>query len=1264
MNMKRFPGFSLLFLTITLSAQTPFAHPTSQEVLSNPHVNVLVEDRDGLVWAGTQRGLNRYNGTTYSVYFQEEDGLPNDIITSLVPDTEGRMWVGTWYGISQLQDGKVLPEKNVRLGVIRHMENMDEGHLLYSTREGLHVLDKATLESHSVYLNKRLTYNHFILLPDGKVWIYDNANNLIVLDRDWRVLRDFHLSQGHYIRMSSASDGTVWVCTDNGLYHYAGNGDPVPVPPAILEKTTGKNVLFYTERSKEAFFGIQWEGVYQIIEDRPKAVWSSERLAEDLSCNPLLTRTNLWLSETKGHLKNLFRDRNEFFLPLPGQFGNNSLNMFYNLGGKEVLVVTNTGLFRSNLDTKEYHIQQGNGLEGSDKIGITLHDRLGYWWIQWNSNELRKYRRDGDRFELLQRWPISPTLSIWDDASGNVFLLQGDTILRFTPDGRQDEIPATEHPEFWFCGQLSSGRVYFLADDDIWFLGQEGHFFPLESGLQSPTCLYEDISGKWWIGTMGDGLWQYDPKDRSLQHIDFGDKGLDHCIRSVSGDKDGNIWAALRFDYIRISNKGNLTYFISPDEGLSSNFTNNMTVMDDGTPVFGTPYKLNYFPLNLEQYLDPVILTLDNVFVNGLQTSADKLLQLDHRTEQLSFFYSGKNFNPAIKLNYRYKLEGYDNDWIYAGQVLRTRYSGLKSGRYTFRVQVEQYDGTISPNELSVPVRIKPSPWLSWPARLFYLLILAGLVTFFIRQYIRFRVNREKLEFSEQEKDLIRQISQERTTFFTDVSHEFRTPLSLIYGPVKELGKSPSLTENDRKLVGIIDRNSERMIRLTDQLLHFNQSQTNRDSLSVMRTDLTVLLRQMLRNFEYMFRQKNLQAAMDLPSELVVFCDREKVERIVFNLLSNAVKYTPEHGRILLSASQADGQAIVTVADTGIGISPDKMERIFERYERLGDKVGDALPSGFGIGLNYAKHLAVIHKGDLTVHPNDPIGSVFTFSFPSDKQAYSDQAIWQEETAEGGSESIRTELPPAPEGKKANLLVVEDNADMREYIRGFLQDEYHVTMAGDGEEAWNLIRINAPDLVVSDVMMPFKDGYTLCKELKNDAEYCHIPIILLTAKADMDNQLHGLELGADGYIGKPFDPAFLVAQIRNLLANRKRVQAILSEQTATSSQIATDMSPQDKAFLERCWKIIEEHLSEEDFNVTMLSMEVGMSRTSVYTKLTALTGQSPQAYLTNYRLNRAMDLLKEHTWNIGEVAYKVGFSTHTGFSRAFKNKFGVPPSQV
>ncbi|MBO6239162.1 MAG: response regulator, partial [Bacteroidales bacterium] len=383
--------------------------------------------------------------------------------------------------------------------------------------------------------------------------------------------------------------------------------------------------------------------------------------------------------------------------------------------------------------------------------------------------------------------------------------------------------------------------------------------------------------------------------------------------------------------------------------------------------------------------------------------------------------------------------------------------------------------------------------------------------------------------------------------------------------------------------------------------------------------------------------------------------------------ISNAVKYTPEHGEITVSARIEGASAVIDVADTGIGISPDKVEQIFGRFQRLGEKVGGDLPSGFGIGLNYARYLAGVHKGDLSVRANDPIGSVFTFSFPWEKGNYTDAAVWQESGSVETEAGAVAETDPDSGEEEVRILVVEDNADMREYIRGFLSEHFKVMMAGDGEQAWKCIRISAPDLIVSDVMMPYKDGYTLCKELKNDPEYCHIPIILLTAKADMENQLHGLDLGADGYLGKPFDPTYLTALVRNLLANRRRLQGLLADRTSSSP--AEDPRPdgltlQDRAFLDKCYRIIDEHISDEEFGVTALSLEMGMSRTSVFSKIKALVGQSPQAFLTNYRLNRAMELLKTGEYNISEVGYKVGFGTLTGFSRSFKNKFGVPPSAI
>ena len=1236
----------------------------SQDHISTPHVTSITEDADGYIWIGTQRGLNRYNGTSYRVYSQGPDELQDDYINAVSCDTDGRIWIGSSSGIDLLQDGIVDPDRRLQTGRVGNLVSLDEGHLLFSNREGLHILDKGTFETHSVYLDQKLAYNTFSVFSDRYVWIQNTASgDITILDRDWRVVRTIPQKDQVLGQFCEASDGSIYVITVTGLERYSPEGIRMNLPAYLAKATDGKTVLFMVRREGETFIGIKNEGIFRIGNDELRREWEDERLAGVEECTALLTRENLWLSKDGGDLTNLYRQNSEHDIPLPDRYQPDALNMFYPIGGGNLLVITNRGVFRQLLSTGQYTPLLGKGLEGMDKLGITLLDQRGNLWILHNYNSLRKYAFDGDAMNLVQEWPVETSNCIWDDAAGNVYLLQNHSILRFTPDGEKTEIQVLSHPDFWFCGQFASGKAYFLSDEGLWFLENDRFFTQKELDCPPPSCIWEDNQGTWWIGTRNFGVWRYTPENENLESIELGGDGADKTIRSISGDRNGNIWIASRFDYTRIAPDGGILVLKG---GKSANNTNSLAVTDNGSPVFGSTHRLTWFPSSNLAYNLSIPLDLDGIIVNGetILSEIQTPLVMGHGTRQLAFSFSGKNFDPTLQLQYQYKLDGYDRDWVYAGQVLRAGYSSLHPGRFTFRARVQLPDGSWSPDELRIPLRIKPSPWLSLPAILFYLALLLGLIAFGIRQFIHLQVNREKLEISEQEKQLVEQISQERSTFFTNVSHEFRTPLSLIYGPVRELQGSPTLSDKDRDLVKLIERNSKRMLRLTDQLLHFNQSSANRDSLSIMQTDLIVVLRRMMKNFDYMFQQKGLRIQTHFPSELIVYCDREKVERIVFNLLSNAVKYTPEHGEITVTTGIEDTRAFIEVADTGIGISPDKTERIFERYERLGEQVGDTLPSGFGIGLNYARHLATVHKGDLSVKANDPIGSVFTFSFPFRKEDYASEAIWQEE--ETTEETPVQEEQNVGEDKGSVVLVVEDNHDMREYIRGFLKEKYKVILAGDGEEAWKVIRINAPDLIVSDVMMPYKDGYTLCKELKNDADYCHIPIILLTAKAEMEDQLHGLDLGADGYLGKPFDPAYLTALVRNLLVGRKRLQGLLADRTSSSPEPVEEstLSAQDKAFLDKCYRIIDEHIAEEDFGVTVLSMEMGMSRTSIFSKLKALVGQSPQTFLTNYRLNRAMELLKTHEWNISEVAYKVGFGTLTGFSRSFKNKFGVPPSSI
>ena len=1269
--MKRLlSACGLLILCLLAYAQSARLQPV-QDQLSNNSVNALVQDRAGHLWIGTSRGLNRFNGSAYKPYLNlQADSLDlfDDYVSALAYDTGERLWVGTPSGIALLRGDRVDPKVRWEVGRVFSLASLDEQHLLCSVRNALSIVDKTTGENRPVFHDDRLAFNSFKLTGGGYVWIdHLTRPDITVLDPSFRIVREISRPGENIRGIWEAYDRHIYVCTDKGLFKYMPDGTPAPLPAFLETLTRGENVLFFQRRpdAEMMVLGIQGKGIYAVRPEQARHIVLQEDLEDCKTCLALLAEENIWLSHNRQGLEWHYLPSDRESILIPENHPSEALNNFYEKDAESLLILTNKDIYTYQRARREMRRVQAEGINGDDQITISLIDQRGRLWLVYGFRELRRYEWNGDRLVIAFRCPVQASVSIWNSADGRVHLLQGDKILTVDREDKVTTLPASAHPPFWYSGQTRSGLPYFLADDSIWVSRDNLILSNLDIDVKTPVAFYEDVDGTYWIGSSREGLFHYDPSEKKVESVPYGNEQTDRSIRSLTGDPYGNIWVASRTDVTMISNKDGSAVSYKSLPGLSGVMaTNNSLVGRDRTVYFGSVYRIfSFLAVNPEMERD-IPLEMDGIIVNGstLVSGVPDELVLSHKETQLAFYFSAVNFDTNFRPVYQYRLEGYDSGWNAAGDGRRVGYSGLPPGSYTFRVRVQRPDGKWSADELVQRVRIRPSPWLSWPMLLLYGLLVAAAVVAAIYLYVRSKMDRERLDLTAQEKLLVEQMSQERTTFFTNVSHEFRTPLALIYGPVKELARSTTLGEKDRKLVGVVERNSERMIRLTDQLLQFNQSAVNRDELSVERTDLAAVLRKMLENFEYMFRQKNLAVHLDAPAMLDAYCDREKVERIVFNLVSNAVKYTPERGRIEVSLTTDGQNASIGVADTGIGITPEKMSRIFNRYERVGEKVGGTLPSGFGIGLNYARHLAEVHKGSLSVRSNDPIGTIFTFTFPFGKEAYSAEAIWEENAVEKETEVEETGAV-MPEGPaEVNVLVVEDNADMREYIRSFLAPFYNVMTAEDGEQAWKCIRISAPDLIVSDVMMPYKDGYTLCKEIKNDPEFCHLPVLLLTAKADMENHIHGLELGADAYIGKPFDPQFLLASVANLLENRRRMQQELSEKPSAVENM--HMNTHDKLFMEKLYALVEQHLGEEDFNVTTMALELGMSRTSLFSKLKALLGQSPQTFLLGYRLNRAMQLLKEGELNVSEVAYKVGFSTLTGFSRSFKNKFGVPPSSV
>lgn len=561
-------------------------------------------------------------------------------------------------------------------------------------------------------------------------------------------------------------------------------------------------------------------------------------------------------------------------------------------------------------------------------------------------------------------------------------------------------------------------------------------------------------------------------------------------------------------------------------------------------------------------------------------------------------------------------------------------------------------------------------PWFAPAALVFYIFFIPIIISYAVSFRKQWKNREEKIRMSEEQQEL----REQHLHFVANISHEIRTPLTLISAPLKELVANNELNQHDRDLLAIMQRNVNRLNHLAEQILNTGNHDKDDRVLKETFGDIGAFVENIANNFRYYAHEKGLHLTFDSQTESQQgYFDMEKVEKIVSNLMSNAIKYTPEGGEIVVRVMINGKNAEIVVKDTGIGITGSKQREMFRRFNRLDISVLNPSSKGFGVGLHYAQCLAFLHRGRINYEPNVPNGSRFTLSIPY-KEAVTAVSLAEDEpvaeTKENKPEIMKSEL----DENLPTILLTEDDYEMRGYVQMLLQDDYNVIVACDGEEALDKLSMNIPDLVLSDVVMKRMDGFELCSKIKASPDYGYLPVLLLTAKSDMDNRKHGIDCGADAYIGKPFDPYYLKSVIASVLENRMRIQRIIRNMThveevteAVSKENISDepiMTERDKEFLSSFHRLMADHLEDSDLNVNVLASEMNMSYSSLYARVKDLTGQSPQAFLNTYRMNIAMELLRSHNYTVTEVCYKVGATSPNNFARSFKKQFGIAPSTV
>lgn len=803
--------------------------------------------------------------------------------------------------------------------------------------------------------------------------------------------------------------------------------------------------------------------------------------------------------------------------------------------------------------------------------------------------------------------------------------------------------------------------------------------------------VYKDSRGLIWIATR-EGLNVYDVRRHLFLDLSPVAEAKGSFIAAITEDQERNMWVSTSRKVIRVTvaSDGKGSYLFdsrayNSEDGLQNCDFNQRSIktLHNGIIVIGGLYGVNVFApdhIRYNKMLPNVMFTGLSLFDEAVkvgQSYGGRVLiekelndvenvEFDYKQNIFSVSFASDNYNLPEKTQYMYKLEGFNNDWLTLPLgVHNVTFTNLAPGKYVLRVKAINSDGYVGMKEATLGIVVNPPFWMSWWA---YLLYAIGLVVvFFLARYRMLKREREKFHLQQIENEVAKneEINNMKFRFFTNVSHELRTPLTLIISPLEGMLKETT-DELQSTRLQLMYRNAQRLLHLVNQLLDFRKGEMSTHQLSLSEGDIISYVHSVCNSFLLMADKKHIQFSFfsGIDTFSMAF-DADKVGKIVMNLLSNAFKFTPEGGRVTVMIEHVAGtpdMLEIKIADTGIGISDVDKEHIFERFYQA-DHKGVEETTGNGIGLSLVRDFVTLHEGEVKVFDSIGTGSVFVIQFPV-KHVETQVQLPPETGISIGEEEdkeIKEETREETERKDFPLLlIVDDNEDFRIFMRYSLELQYRVKLAVNGNEAWEMMQEELPDLVISDVMMPQMDGNELCRLIKQDKRTAHIPVILLTARQNTEAKLEGLQTGADDYVTKPFNMTILVLRIRKLIELSRYHRVTQGMIDPVPSEIV--ITSLDEKLIEKAIKYVEDNMSRTELSVEELSRELGMSRVHLYKKLLQITGKTPIEFIRVIRLKRAAQLLRESQLHVSEVAFEVGFNNPKYFSRYFKDEFGVLPS--
>ena len=1273
--------------------------------LPNLKVNDFCQDSRHYVWISTDYGLCRFNGTDYVHYFHSASD-PSSLLSNKVlcarQDRNGRLWVLTDEGLCRMdrRSGSfecILSDKNLN-GMVSV-----PGKMVCYGQSGFVSVDT---ESAAVSINSAGdgdAISFAAVQKDSLIWaISDNDGSISCYDLDFYRHDRIVPENGAGFLCAAAGEEWLWLGTERGVKVYDTaarkflDGDP---RLASLDYLRNESIVLLLPYEDKVCICARNQDIH---------IWSRPNGTLDRN---LAQRSIFNLSYTSDFSSALYSDDGQVWIGTADRG-----YAIYNPGeiefckGKALKRITKGKYFNSMTSADGPVIWMASRYKGL--LAVDVQPARFQWYKFVDDTELRKLGTTG-----LSTVFCDHTQNLWlnmDDKLG-VAPVKGMELGRVRP------LPVSLRSRA-ACEDLR-GQVWIAAEDGLYCFRNQILAKTLFNGSEV-SDVTTDAGGRVVCCVVGQGVVSVDPG--SFQATpSFREHQFTRELNSIRFHPDGSVWFATHSDGLYVLEEGKLTHY-GPDENHLSQDVESIVFDPAGNAWLGTAFGLSLIPagrdkiisyglsesLQVQQFtsrcatavgeyvslggvsgialfssekliskvsdepVDVKITSLksserrmDEVLKDGVD-SFDELRQvvIPYKDRNLTIDYEAVQFFHPEAVKFAYRLGGLEKEWHYVDKSRSANWSHLPSGHYTFEVMAMNYDGFWNEVPKRLEIVIKPSPFLSWYAILAYILVFLTGVSAMMKFTVDRKVQNKKLELTMEALEQEKKMAGMKVGFFTNISHELRTSLSLIYGPVKMLETAD--TGKRKGLIKLIQGNTNSLLVLIDQLLNISRIENDCLPLMVSDVDVDPLLRRMITAFTPLADEKGITLTLDnsVPPGNLLPLDADKFTKILQNLLSNAIKYTGSCGQVDVVAGLVHDDVLrVSVFDNGIGMEPEEAKVIFERYRRL--KAGEMSGKGNGIGLHFVKQLVLLHKGGIEALVRKEGGMEFRFELPVSPKMYS-AAERQEQPAgliDGmmhveDQEANMTVPDGSDDSSRPLVAVVEDNPQLRSYLKSILGEEFRVITADNGKDGLDMIFAEMPDIVTTDVMMEGMDGYELCRKIKDNPILSHIPVVILTAKVAEEDKLSGYRNKANAYITKPFNPEILLAVLRNNIEEVQKLRKdILSPDADGSDNLLSRMSQHDSRFLHRLNDIINAHLSEPPIGINELSEMMQISRSSLFRKMKALTGVSPNEYVIIYKLNKSVELLREDRLTISEISYSLGFSSPSHFSNTFKNRFGVSP---